>query len=100
MTAEQLEEICFQIITYAGEARSCFIEALRHVKDGDKTKARALLAEGNQHLIEAEKVHMQLIQREANDEPVEIKMILMHAEDLMMSADTIHILIEELIPLL
>ena len=59
-----------------------------------------MLAEGNQHLIEAEKVHMQLIQREANDEPVEIKMILMHAEDLMMSADTIHILIEELIPLL
>lgn len=100
MTAEQFEEICFQIITYAGEARSCFIEALRQAKQADKTNAKALFEEGNANLIEAEKVHAKLIQQEANDEPVEIKMILMHAEDLMMSADTIHILVEELITLL
>lgn len=100
MSPEQYEEICFQIITFAGEARSCFVEALRHAKDADKTKARELLAEGNQHLIEAEKVHMQLIQQEAAGETVPLRMILTHAEDLMMSADTIHVLNEELISLL
>ena len=51
MSPEQYEEICFQIITFAGEARSCFVEALRHAKDADKTKARELLEEGNQQLI-------------------------------------------------
>lgn len=100
MNQEQFEEICFQIITFAGEARSSFVEALRHAKDADKSKARELLAEGNRHLIQAEKDHMQLIQQEAAGETVQVKMILTHAEDLMMSADTIHVLCEELISLL
>ena len=43
---------------------------------------------------------MQLIQQEASGEAVEFRMLLTHAEDLMMSADTIHILCAELIALL
>ena len=88
MNQEQFEEICFQIITFAGEARSSFVEALRHAKDADKSKARELLAEGSRHLIQAA------------GETVQVKMILTHAEDLMLSADTIHVLCEELISLL
>ena len=44
--------------------------------------------------------NMQLIQQEAAGETVPLRMILTHAEDLMMSADTIHVLSEELISLL
>lgn len=98
MNEEQLEEICFQIITYAGQARSCFVEALRKNRT-DKTAAVKLLEEGNANLIEAEKVHARLIQQEASGNPVGFKMILMHAEDIMMSADTIHILAEEYLAL-
>lgn len=100
MNQEQFEEICFQIITFAGEARSSFVEALRQRRTRISRNARELLAEGSRHLIQAEKVHMQLIQQEAAGETVQVKMILTHAEDLMMSADTIHVLCEELISLL
>ena len=40
MSPEQYEEICFQIITFAGEARSCFVEALRHAKDAEDVYKR------------------------------------------------------------
>ena len=96
---EQYEENCFQIISYAGEARSYFIEALRHVKDEDKSKSMELLEEGNNSLILAEKAHLKFIQQEAEDKTVEMKMILMHAEDLMMSADTLKAIVSELIDL-
>ena len=97
---ENFEETCFQIISYAGEARSYFIEALRHAKDTDKSECRRLLDAGNESLIQAEKAHMQFVTLEANDQSVDMKLLLLHAEDIMMSADTMKALVSELTELL
>lgn len=84
---EALENVSFQIISYAGSAKAKCHEALQAVKAGDFEKAELLLKEGQELFIEAHKVHTQLIQKEANNEAVTPTLLLIHAEDQLMNAE-------------
>ena len=97
---EGLELICFEIISSVGMARSLYIEAIQEAKTGNFEQAQELIKQGDESFTEGHHSHAKLIQQEAAGETVPLRMILTHAEDLMMSADTIHVLSEELISLL
>ena len=60
---------------------------------------RRLIAEGERLTAEGHKSHTQLIQQEAAGEDVKLSLLLLHAEDQMMSAETIKIMVEEMIEL-
>lgn len=94
---EGLELISFKIISAVGEARSCYIEAIREAKKGNFEKADALIEEGAKVFIEGHHAHAELIQQEANGEPVVPTLMLMHAEDQLMSADGFKIIAQEFI---
>lgn len=84
---EALENVSFQIISYAGSAKTKCYEALQEVKKGNFEKADSLLKEGQELFIEAHRVHTQLIQKEAGNEKVEPTLLLIHAEDQLMNAE-------------
>lgn len=92
-----LELQCFQIISAVGTARSSYIEAIQEAKKGAFEKAEECIKEGEKSFTQGHLAHAELIQQEAGDTPVQINLLLVHAEDQLMSAETFHIIANELI---
>ena len=60
-------------------------------EDGSKK-----IEESSEYLIKGHHAHTELIQKEAAGEKLDFSLIIMHAEDQMMSAETIKTLVEEI----
>ncbi|MCM3729880.1 PTS lactose/cellobiose transporter subunit IIA [Neobacillus cucumis] len=101
MTVEVNEyySVAFNIISNVGTAKSLVMEALYAAKEGEFELAEEKLAESKQFFVEGHKMHASLIQREANGEQLQFSLIFMHAEDQLMSVDTITLLVTEMIEL-
>lgn len=96
---EEFATICFQIISYAGDAKSCYMEALEEAKQGNYNRAQERIQEGDDSFAQGHHVHADLIQKEAAGEQIPASLLLIHAEDQMMSAETLKLVVEELIEL-
>ncbi len=96
---EGLELVCFGIISNVGAARSMYINAITLAKEGKFEEARAEIEAGNVYFIDGHKSHMQLIQQECAGESVTVTILLMHAEDQLISAESFKILSSEMIDL-
>lgn len=94
---EGLELICFQIISNVGGARSCFINAIQEAKEGRFDEAEKMMDEGDQLFLEGHHAHAKLIQQEAGGEKIDFALLLLHAEDQLMSAEGFKILAAEFI---
>ena len=95
---EELELICFQLITFAGEAKSAYMNAIQRSKLGYYEEAENLIQEGNEAFLNAHKVHAELIQKEASEEENIIpNILLIHAEDQLIGTETCKIMVNELI---
>lgn len=94
---EGVELICFQIISSVGTARSSYIEAIQKAKAGDFEGAAVLMDAGEREFVNGYRAHSELIQREAAGTPVANSLILVHAEDQVMSAEEFRIIASELI---
>ena len=92
-----LEEIIFNIIGYAGTARSMCFEALALAKDGKIAEADALIVEAKEELLKVHGMQTALIQSEAAGEKNEVSLLLVHAQDHLMTAMLAKDLIVELI---
>ena len=96
---EGLELVSFQIIAAAGSARSSYVEALQAAKEGRYDDAETLIKEGDEAFVEAHHVHADLIQKFAGGEEIGANILLIHAEDQVMSAEVLKIMAVEFIEL-
>jgi PTS system cellobiose-specific IIA component len=96
---EGLELVSFQIIAAAGSARSSYVEALQAAKAGNFDEANALIEQGDKDFVEAHHVHAELIQKFAAGEDPGANILLIHAEDQVMSAEVLKIMAVEFIEL-
>lgn len=96
---EEMELICFQLITAAGGAKSSYIEAIQKAKEGAYEEAEELIRQGDEMMKEGHLPHSDLVQKEAAGEDVKMSLILTHAEDQMMSTEVFKVLAEEMIAL-
>lgn len=94
---KELELKLFTIISNVGIARSNFIEALREAKAGKYGEAEKLMAEGNDAFRKGHAVHSELIQSDVSESPLTINLLVIHAEDLLMSAEAFKIIALEMI---
>ncbi len=94
-----IEMLCFQIISNVGAARSMYIEAIQKARVKEYDDAYKLIEEGQKLYSEGHKAHYELVRKEAAGEEVKLTLLLMHAEDQMMSADSFKVIAEELIEL-
>ena len=51
MNREEVTMLGFEIVAYAGDARSKYLEALNVAQTGDYAKAEQLIEEGNQCIV-------------------------------------------------
>lgn len=93
---EELEVQVFQIISAVGTARSCYIEAIHAARARDYDKADVLVKRGDKHFAEGHDAHLELLGREAEGEAVAC-LLVMHAEDQLMSAEAFKLVAQELI---
>ena len=97
--SEQFEMLCFQVITYVGTARTHFINAIQSAKSGNFEEAQKLMKEGDEAFAQGHNGHADLLTMDANGELTGGLMLLMHAEDQLMSAENFRILAKEFIEL-
>ncbi len=94
---EDLKVVSFKIISNVGAAKSLYIEALIHAKAYNFELAKKSIEEGDEYFLQGHKAHASLIQKEASGDKLEMNLLLVHAEDQLMSAETIKILSNEFI---
>lgn len=98
ITPEQLEQACFSLISYSGSAKSDYLEAVEHAKEGDFLAAEAAIARGNEEYLHAHEAHFNLIQEElALENGLLTRLTLVHAEDQLAMAETTRLLAEQLV---
>lgn len=94
---EKISTTAMGVITYSGMAKSCYMEALALAKEGKFSEADEKLEEGGKNFVEAHNGHMDVLQEEISTEEPQISLLMTHAEDQLMSAETLKIVILELI---
>ncbi len=96
---EKLELMSYQMISAVGTAKSNYVEAMRAAEKGDFDLADTMIKEGEEAFVNGHTAHASLIQKEASGEGVVPNVLLMHAEDQLMSAETIKLMAMEIIRL-
>ena len=94
---EQLEEIVFSIVGFAGECRGLAFEALALSEEGKIEEAEVMLKDAEKALHQAHYVQTDLIQKEAAGEKMPISMVFIHAQDHLMTAISEKELIKKLV---
>ena len=94
---EEIITSCFQLITFVGTARSCFINAIQCAKAGKYDEAADMLKQGDDAFVLGHHVHSDLAEKETNGEMDKIGLLLLHAEDQLMSAEGFRTIAEEFI---
>lgn len=91
-----IELIAFRIISGVGSARSYYIEAIAAAKAGDFERAEKLIQQGEENFAEGHHAHQQLMEAENKGENVATLLVL-HAEDQLMSAEAFKTVANEFI---
>ena len=84
---EGLEQVAFEIISTVGTARSCYIEAIQKAKEGKMDEIEDLFKAGDEAFNEGHNAHMGLLTKEAEGNSEGVNLLLLHAEDQLMSAE-------------
>lgn len=96
----ELEQSIFRIISASGDSRGLAFEALRLARKGKFEEADAKMNEAKEHSIAAHDEQTSLITKEINGEPSNISLLMVHAQDHLMSSLLARDLIEEMIEIL
>lgn len=99
MNREEVGMIGFEIVSYAGEARSQLLEALNFAKLGKYDEAEELVEKANEVLAEAHKTQTKMLQEEASGNYSDIGFIMIHGQDHLMTAILLRDLIKHFINL-
>lgn len=80
------EQILFNLILHAGNARCKAKEAACFAEENNFEKAQIAMQEASAEQVEAHKINAEIIRMEARGEQVPFSVLLMHAMDLLMLA--------------
>ncbi|WP_073153981.1 PTS lactose/cellobiose transporter subunit IIA [Seinonella peptonophila] len=94
-----LAEISFQLILHAGDARSSAMEAIQAAKAGDYPAAKEKLAAAEESFRKAHHVQTGLLQQEAAGNEQAPSILLIHAQDHLMTSMTVKDLAQEFVEL-
>jgi len=94
-----LEETVMGIIVNAGQARSLCYEALRQAKQGLFSEADDLLKQASEAANAAHAVQTKLIEADQGTGQIQMSLVLVHAQDHLMTSMLAKELVSELIDL-
>ena len=86
---DQQEQIVINLIVNAGSARSSAIEAIQYAKAGDIEKAEESLGNAKEAVNEAHHSQTEMIQAEIRGEKAPLSLLMVHAQDHLMTTMTL-----------
>ena len=98
-TCDDMEEVVMGLIINSGQARSLAYTALKKAKEGDLAAAHQLMAQSREALNAAHLVQTQLIEGDQGEGKIPVTLVLVHAQDHLMTSMLARELISELIEL-
>lgn len=98
-TCDDLEEVVMGLIINSGQARSLAYGALKQAKAGDIAAARELMSQSREALNAAHLVQTRLIEGDQGEGRIPVTLVLVHAQDHLMTSMLARELIGELIEL-
>lgn len=94
-----IEQIAFNIIVHAGNARSLCFAAISSARDRDFVKAAEDLRKVKAELSAAHHIQIEMLQKEASGVKQEVSLLMAHAQDHLMCAALAKDMAEQMIPL-
>lgn len=85
MNREETTMLGFEIVAYAGDARSKLLEALNAAQQGDFNEAEQLIERANQCIVSAHNAQTDLLAKEASGEDIAYSVTMMHGQDHLMT---------------
>jgi PTS system cellobiose-specific IIA component len=82
---DKLMDVAMELIVSAGSARSYAMESIYLAKEGKFDEADEALANADEALVAAHHVQTDLLQRTAKGEKIETSLIMVHAQDHLMT---------------
>ena len=89
MNQEELQVAAFEIILHSGTARTEVHEAFAAMREGRFDEAEEKLEFANQELVEAHHAQTKLLQDYASGVEIKIEIIMVHAQDHLMTTMTL-----------
>lgn len=89
MDNETSQLVAFNIISYSGMARAYVHEAMDAMREGNFELAEQKMQEAEDQLVEAHKSQTDLLHQFANGTEIEIQIIMVHAQDHLMTTMTL-----------
>lgn len=89
MKSEEIQEIAFTIILHSGEARTIVHEAFKDMRMSNFSEAHKKLESSNEDLLEAHKTQSNLLKDYASGEDITMEIIMVHAQDHLMTTMTL-----------
>lgn len=99
MTKEDVTMIGFEIVAYAGDARTKLLNALQKAQNGEFEETEKLIQEAEECLLQAHKAQTEMIQKEAGGEDLELGFIMVHGQDHLMTTILLKELMKHLVEL-
>lgn len=89
MNQEELQVAAFEIILHSGTARTSVHEAFADMREGRYEEAGQKLELANESLLEAHHAQTKLLQDYASGIEIKIEIIMVHAQDHLMTTMTL-----------
>ena len=96
---DENEQVIINLIVNAGSARSSAIEAIQFAKEGNLAKAAESLQQAKETVNEAHHAQTELIQAEIRGERTPLNLLMVHAQDHLMTALVVIDLAQEFLDL-
>lgn len=96
---EKIHKLSFNIILHAGNGKSDAIEAITLAKMYKFNEAKEKVEHAREQLVKAHQVQSTLLQEEASGNKIDFTIMLVHAQDHLMTAITVKDLAKEFIDL-
>ena len=97
MTPDQIEEKAMMLIVHAGDARALAFRGLEQAKAGNFEAARDFLKQSEAKALEAHHIQTEFLAAEGNGEGPQVNLLLVHAQDHLMTGMLAQELIMELV---
>lgn len=97
MDRQEIAMLGFEIVAYAGDARSKLMDALKSAQAGDFDKAEDLIDQANEYILKAHKAQTDLLVKEASNDDLEFSITLVHGQDHLMTTILLKDLMQHLL---
>lgn len=99
MTKESLQMLGFEIVAYAGDARSSLMKLLREVRTGNFENVEEELKNADENLKMAHNAQTQILADEAAGKDMDIGFIFIHGQDHLMTTLLLRELVQDFVEL-